>query len=152
MIDSKNLKKVKTITQEFFEKMGVKPEIEVKFQEDVVSVDLDMEDPQVFIGNRGQTLNEIQRLLSIILRRKINNKFFINLDINDYKKKKLGYLQETAASAADEVVLNKKEKILPPMSAYERRIIHLEISKKPNVISESIGEEPERRIIIKPKP
>ena len=58
-----------------------------------------------------------------------------------------------AISAADDVALTKKEKQLPPMTAYERRIIHLELaSARPDVVTESIGQEPERRVAIKPRP
>ncbi len=57
-----------------------------------------------------------------------------------------------ANSAADEVALIKKEKWLPIMPAYERRIIHLELSLREDVVTESIGEEPERRVVVKPRP
>ena len=109
-----------------------------------------MEEPQILIGERGQTLAEIQHLLKAILRRKIAEQFYINVDINDYKKKKTEYLKEMARSVADEVALSKKERIMGPMPAYERRIIHLELAEREDIVSESIGQEPERRIVIKP--
>ena len=59
-------------------------------------------------------------------------------------------MKETAKSLADEVVLTKEEKVLAPMSAYERRIIHLELAERENVKTESIGEGLERRLVIKP--
>jgi len=61
-------------------------------------------------------------------------------------------LKELAKSVADEVALTKKERILEPMSAYERRIIHLELASRPDVTTESIGKEPKRRVVIKPYP
>jgi len=72
------------------------------------------------------------------------------LDINDYKKKKVEYLREMARDAANEVSLSKKEKNLVSMPAYERRVIHLELADREDVITESVGEEPERSVIIKP--
>ncbi len=72
------------------------------------------------------------------------------MDINDYKKKKIQYLKELAKSIAEEVVLTQKEKILSPMPAYERRVIHLELSERKDIATESIGKEPERRVIIRP--
>jgi len=90
--------------------------------------------------------------LKVILRKKIKDQFYIDLDINDYKKKKIEYLKEMARSLADEVALLKKEKFLPPMSSYERRIIHLEIAERKDVTSQSFGEEPERKVVIKPYP
>jgi spoIIIJ-associated protein len=111
-----------------------------------------MKEPQVLIGERGQTLLDLQHLLSAMLRKKIESKFFLDLDINDYKKKKMEYLKELARSTADEVALTKKEKALPAMPAYERRIIHMELAGRGNVTTESIGEDPDRRLVIKPYP
>ena len=107
---------------------------------------------KILIGENGQTLVEIQRLLKTILRREIGQAFYVDLDINSYKKKKVEYLKQLARSAADEVALNKKEKILVSMPAYERRIIHLELADRSNITTESTGEEPERKVAIRPYP
>jgi len=150
-----NLEKIKQIIQELFKKMDLGIEVEVKKPQDqTLPIDLKMEEPQILIGERGQTLAEIQHLLKVILRRKIvpEEPFYINLDINDYKKKKTEYLKEMARSAADEVTLTKKEKILAPMPAYERRIIHLELADRTNVTTESTGQEPEKQVVIRPYP
>ena len=153
MISQKDLETIKKITEEFFKKTTFEVKINFLSQKDLtLPINLKTEDPQILIGERGQTLAEIQHLLKAILRRKIEEPFFIDLDINDYKKKKIEYLKELAKSVADEVSLTKKEKILPPMPAYERRIIHLELADRQDVITQSIGEEPERKIIIKPYP
>lgn len=149
------LEKVKESVHEFFEKTGLKIEtLEIKdLQDSSVSVDLEIEEPQALIGEQGKTLTEIQRLLKIVLQRKLSPEqpFYIDLDINGYKKKKREYLRETALSAADEVSLTKKEKQLPPMPAFERRIIHTELASRSDIETESIGEEPERSVIIKPR-
>ena len=153
MLNSIDLEKIKKITEEFFDKATFKVEIEVLPEKDqTVPINLKTEEPQILIGEGGQTLTEIQHLLKAILKRKIEENFYIDLDINDYKKKKKEYLKELARSAADEVTLTKKEKILPPMPAYERRIIHLELAERNDVTSESIGKEPERRVVIRPYP
>ncbi|MCK4781865.1 hypothetical protein KAS79_03010 [Candidatus Parcubacteria bacterium] len=153
MINEKDLEKIKNNAKEFFEKAGFDAEIRVKISsdsEEVVDIDLEIDEPQILIGEKGQTLAEIQRLLKIILRKKIQAPFFINLDISDYKKKKIEYLKELAVSAAEDVALTKEEKTLDTMLAYERRIIHLELAGRSDVATDSIGEEPERRVIIKP--
>ena len=153
MLNKEDLKKVKKNTQEFFEKIGFEVEIEFLPQEDLtLPINLNMEEPQILIGEGGQTLAEIQHLLKAILRRKISEPFYINLDINNYKNKKSEYLKELANSTADDVALMKKEKSLAPMPAYERRIIHLELINRADVVTESIDQGPERRIIIKPAP
>lgn len=144
--------KIKETTEEFLKKMTIEAEINIgKPKENTIPIDIKTEEPQILIGERGQTLNEIQHLLKMILKRKIKEPFFIDLDIQDYKKKKIDYLKELAHSAADEVSLKKKEKILSPMPAHERRIIHLALADRRDVITESIGKEPERKVVIKPR-
>lgn len=148
-----NLDKIKKTVREFFEKTTFEAEIEFLPEKDqTIPISLKVEDPQVLIGEGGQTLTEIQHLLKAILRRKIDELFYIDLDINNYKKKKTEYLKEIARSAADEVSLSKKEKILSPMPAYERRIIHMELANRSDVVTESLGEEPDRAVIVKPHP
>ena len=163
MIDGNDLKTIKETTQEFFLKTGL--DIDLDFlpskksniqggQEEIFAIQLNItaKEPQILIGERGQTLSEIQHLLKSVLKRKIDKQFFLELDINDYKKKKADYLRELARLEAEGVTLSKQEKAFPPMTAYERRIIHLELADHPNIIAESAGEEPDRKIIIKPKP
>jgi len=153
MISETQLEEIKKTIKKFFEKTTFEVEIEFFPQIDLtLPINLKMETPQILIGEGGQTLYDIQHLLKAILKRKIEENFYIDLDINDYKKKKIEYLKEIARSVADEVSLTKKEKILSSMSAYERRIIHLELAGRQDITTESIGQEPERRIIVKPYP
>jgi len=108
-----NPEKIKEIIEEFFQKMGFGVEVEIRIPQDLtIPIDIKTFEPQVLIGKNGETLTEIQRLLKIILKRKIapEKSFYIDLDINDYKKKKVEYLREMARDAANEVSLSKKEK------------------------------------------
>jgi len=152
MLSLNELNIIKETVTEFFRKMTI--DIDIRYggqKEEIIPIDIITEEPQLLIGEKGQTLSEIQHLLKSMLRRKIETPFYIDLDINDYKKKKMEYLKEMARSAADEVAINKTEKELPPMPPYERRIIHMEIAERTDVKTESVGEEPERRIVISPK-
>jgi len=153
MIINQEIQKIKNIVQDFFDKMTIPAEVEISPREDkTIPINVKTENPQILIGERGQTLIEIQRIFKIIIKKIIKEDIFIDLDINDYKKKKIEYLKELARAAVDEVILTKKEKILAPMPAYERRIVHLELAERKDIITESIGEEPERKIIIRPRP
>ena len=153
MLNQNDLETIKKITKEFFGKTTFEVEIEFLPQKDsTIPIHLKIEEPQILIGEGGQTLVEIQHLLKAILKRKISEPFFVDLDIDGYKKKKIEYLKELARSLDDEVAITKKEKILSPMPAYERRIIHLELAGRTDVTTESIGQEPERRVAIKPYP
>ena len=147
-----NLEIIKKTIEEFFKKTGFEVVLESLLEEDkTINVNLKTEEPQILIGEAGQTLNEIQYLLKIILKKQIKEHFYLDIDINDYKKKKIEFLKEKAFLVADEVSLTKKEKELALMSAYERRIIHLVLSERQDIITESIGRGYERRIIIKPR-
>mgnify|MGYP001580558358 CR=1 FL=1 len=154
MLSQDNLETIKKIVKEFLEKMTFEVEVEASVKEgQTIIVNVEAEEPQILIGERGETLMEIQHLLKLILRKELKSQepFYIDLDINDYKKKKNDYLKETAKNAAEEVLMTKKEKELPPMSSYERRIVHMELSQRSDVVSESVGEEPDRRIVVKPR-
>jgi spoIIIJ-associated protein len=133
--------------------MPVEVEIKIdKEQEMTVPINIKAEEPRTLIGESGHTLLDIQRLLGAILKRKLGKQFYINLDINGYKEKKAVYLKEMAQSIADDVSLSKQEKQLPPMPAPERRLIHMELADRSDVVTESIGQEPERYVAIKPSP
>jgi spoIIIJ-associated protein len=153
MVSQADLEKIKKAVEEFFEKTTFEVEIRILPEKDQsLPVLIETEDPKVLIGEGGQTLSEIQYLLRLMLKKIVSDPIYIDLDINGYKEKKKEYLKELARSTADEVALTRREKTLSPMSAYERRVIHLEIAEREDVVSESIGQEPERRVVIKPAP
>lgn len=144
-------KQIEQIIKEFFEKIdpGISlSEIEIK--DNVVSFQAETETPEILIGKNGQTLMEIHHILTRMLNKQIEDKIFIDLDINEYKKKKISFLKEMAQKAADEAVMLKRERELSPMNAFERRLIHLSLSERKDVQTESIGEGLDRRIVIKP--
>jgi spoIIIJ-associated protein len=142
---------VKKTIEEFFKKSTFNVIIESLSEKDITFfINIKTEDPQILIGEGGQSLNEIQYLLKKILKKKIKDFFYFDIDINNYKKKKKEYLKEMIYFEADEVVLSKKEKELAPMPAYERRMVHLILAERKDVITESVGQGMERRIKIKP--
>ena len=145
--------KIKKIVEEFFEKTSFDVSVVVeKIEDTTLPISIQLEEPQVLIGENGKTLFSIQHLLSKALRKKFKEEqdFYVDLDIDNYKKKKLDYLKDLARSSADDVALYKKEKELRAMSAYERRIIHMELKERSDVKTESVGQDPDRKIIIKP--
>jgi len=109
------------------------------------------DDANSLIGGRGGNISHIEYLIKIIIKRKnIDQPAFI-LDINDYRKSKETFLKELAKTAAQKVILSKESHNLPPMSSYERRIVHLELAAMPNILTESQGVGEDRYIIIKPQ-
>jgi spoIIIJ-associated protein len=162
MLDQDDIQKIKETVLTFLNKATVSPiNIDVNSSEsegddnfekkDLVNLNIKLSEPQILIGERGQTLFETQRLLKIILNKKLQKNFYLNLDINDYKNKKVEYLKDLAKDLANEVSITKKEKVLIPMSSYERRIIHAELAQRPDIITESQGDGIDRHIVIKLK-
>lgn len=168
MLEQSQINKIKEATEEFFDKMtvvvssiDVNPSSvengskdankQVEEIRSVVDLDIKINEPQILIGQGGQTLFEIQRLLRTVLNKKLQEVFYLNLDINDYKKKKIEYLKSLAKDLADQVSLTKEEKALLPMSAYERRVVHAELSQRTDIITESQGDGLNRHIVIKPR-
>jgi len=151
MTSKETLTIIEGTAKEFFQKVGADGTVQVKTDEESgVSVQVTLEEPQLYIGEKGQTLLEIQHILKAILRKKIpEERLYISLDINEYKQNKESYLRELARSAADEVALLKKPKELSPMPPSERRIIHMELSERSDVSTESDGDGELRRVIIK---
>ncbi|HZX49966.1 MAG TPA: R3H domain-containing nucleic acid-binding protein [Candidatus Paceibacterota bacterium] len=152
MLQKQQLQTIEQEARRFFEELGDIETVSIEQKEDeeeaTVSVLVKAADPKILIGERGQTLFEIQHLLKLIVRRKIAEPFYLSLDINDYKKNKEEYLRDLAQNAADEVVLLKKPKELPPMAAAERRIIHTALNQRGDVVSESAGEGLDRHVVI----
>lgn len=108
----------------------------------------------MLIGKNGQNLNAFEHLIKLIINRKAGgeeqkrNVFVV--DINDYRKTKAKYILDLARSAAQKVISSRRAEALLPMSAYERRLVHTELAAYQELQTESIGEEPHRRIVIKP--
>jgi len=153
MINPRHLGTIKEITRDFFKKTTF--DVEISFnspQGNTIPINIKTEEPRALIGEKGRTLAQLQHLLKAMLKKEVEEDFYIDLDVNGYKEKKIKYLKELATSIADEVALMREEKVLPPMPAYERRVIHLELAERADVTTESIGKEPNRKVTIKPYP
>jgi len=142
------LKEVEKIAKNFFEKLDL--EAEIKIKEEGGRIHLETRTKEKKFATKDY-LQDIQHLLNAICKKKIDPNLVLDFDINDYKKKRVKFLKEMAHTLAEEVVLVKKEKILDPLPAFERKIIHTELSKRTDVTTESIGKEPMRRVVIKPR-
>lgn len=143
-------KEIEKIVKNFFSFFRVK-EIYVKFpKEEVVEIEIRDEGPEVLIGERGANLIDFQKILGIILQKNFGRTFKIEIDVNNYRKQKEAYLRQLARETADEVLILKTEKKLPPMPPHERKVIHEEISKIEGVYSQSEGEGYQKQIVIKP--
>ena len=151
-MNQETFKEAEAIIKEFFEMAGFELELKVLPLEDkTIPIKVLIDDPKTLIGQNGQTLADIQHLLKAILSHKVEEQFYIDLDINNYKEKKTTYLKESAREWANDVALSGQEKTLSPMPNFERRIIHLELQNRSDVVTESAGYGQERCVIIKPR-
>ncbi len=106
------------------------------------------EDAKFLIGRNGQNLKALEQVLKLMF---IKNTEELNLilDVNDYRKSRAIYLIDLAKQAVNRVRNTQKAEALLPMTSYERRVVHMELASCPDIATESIGEEPYRRVVIK---
>ena len=107
-----------------------------------------IDDELISEENLPDLVNNLDCLMRLIAQK--NNLEPIFVDVNNYRKKRRDLIVELAKAAARKSLAEKKEISLPPMNAYERRIVHLELSSRPDIKTESIGEGRERYIVIRP--
>ncbi|MBP3729195.1 MAG: protein jag [Lachnospiraceae bacterium] len=117
-------------------------------EERVLSLDLQGEDMGILIGKRGQTLDSLQYLTSLVVNKASSDYIRVKLDIENYRERREDSLENLARSCAAKVKKSKKPIVLEPMNPYERRIIHSCLQSDRNVITSSEGEEPYRHVVI----
>lgn len=142
---------VKTVLQEMLKYMEVRAEIETEVSEETSIFNVRTEDSGILIGQYGGNLGALQYLARVLVHKKLPEGVHFIVDVEGYKKSREEFLRELARQAAARVRDTKETLLLKPMASYERRVVHAEISKLPDIATESVGEEPERRILIKPK-
>ncbi len=145
----KEIKKILEEILSFFEINNFN--LDVDEEDDALRVDLRLENAGFLIGSDGEHLRDLEHVLRTMLQRQKFEKRVV-LDINNYRRGREEFLKEIAKETAHKVKLTKKPVKLPAMNAYERRIIHMELATHPDVATESMGEEPERYLVVKPYP
>jgi len=148
---SATMQKVEAIVGRIFEIMKDESKYEIKNNNGKVEVIIDSDDSSHLIGYKGRTIEALQSTINSILQKDTEENAKVFVEVNGYKKKKEETLKRLANKMADNVVRFKKIIKLEPMSAYERMIIHTELANRKDVMTESIGVEPRRRVIIKLK-
>jgi spoIIIJ-associated protein len=141
------------IVKGLISKMGFVSSIEMKKaeeDEDVIICNIKTEDSSFLIGQYGLNLQSLQHIARVIIRKKIIQPVNFILDVNSYRQEKKDSVVRLARNLAEEVISGKSEIVMRLMTAYERRIVHMELSKNDRIKTESIGEGESRRIVIKP--
>ena len=117
-------------------------------EENEMNIELSGDDMGVLIGKRGQTLDSLQYLVSLVVNRKENEYVRIKLDTENYRERRKETLEKLARNIAYKVKRSRKPMALEPMNPYERRIIHSALQNDKYVITRSDGEEPYRHVTI----
>lgn len=110
------------------------------------------ENARFLIGKNGQNLKSLEQVLRAMFLKRLTDFTNIVADVNDYRKARAMYVADIAREVVTRVRSTQKAETLLPMSAYERRIVHMELALCPDIATESIGMEPNRRIVVKPYP
>jgi spoIIIJ-associated protein len=134
-----------------FVAMSADVQIEMKRNEEGADINLTGRELGILIGKRGQTLDAIQYLVNIVANRYSDAHLKIAVDAEQFRQRRRKTLEQLAHRLASRVVKTRKEVVLEPMTAAERKIIHAELQNDANVKTYSKGEEPNRRIVIAPK-
>ena len=138
--------------QEFLNKvlslMNLNASLNVTKDEDVLNIEVSGENMGTVIGRRGETLDALQYLTSIVVNKDKSDYTKISLDAENYRKKRTDALEKLANKVADKVVRNRRNFTLEPMNPFERRVIHSALQGNEKVTTYSVGEEPNRRVVI----
>ena len=130
--------------------MGMNAEVKVVIDENEGSVDVELvgENMGVLIGKRGQTLDSLQYLVSLVANKEAEGYFRVKLDTENYRARRKETLESLAKNIAYKVKRTRKPVSLEPMNPYERRIIHSALQNDKYVATRSEGEEPYRKVVI----
>ncbi|MFH0969719.1 MAG: R3H domain-containing nucleic acid-binding protein [Patescibacteria group bacterium] len=155
-MEEKSIKTVEETVKELMDKAGFPCEIESKKndseeQSGIICNIKTSEDSNLLIGQYGINLQAFQHIARLIIRKKLSDeKVNFTLDVNSYRDQKNQSVIEQAKEAAQQAMNKGRVIIMKPMSAYERRLVHMELSKNEKVSTESVGEGENRKILVKP--
>lgn len=128
----------------------VEPKIEATYAEGVVTMNLECEDYGIVIGHRGETLDSIQYLLSLVIKKSAMEYVRVVINVGNYREKRQETLRNLAKKNADYVLRTGRRHTFEPMNPYERRIIHTAIQEIDGVESRSVGYNQDRKVVIEP--
>lgn len=133
-----------------FDAMGLAVDVEVKMNEEEKEMDVNLtgEEMGLLIGKRGQTLDSLQYLVSLVVNKESEDYLRVKLDTENYRERRKETLETLAKNIAYKVKRTRRPVSLEPMNPYERRIIHSALQNDKYVFTKSEGEEPFRHVVI----
>lgn len=140
----------KDFLENLIREMGLEGEVKVAVNETSVYADIDGKDTGTIIGKRGQTLDSIQYLTSLVVNKGEDEYIRVVVDAENYRAKREETLEKLAYRLAEKCVKTGRSVRLEPMNPYERKVIHTTLQTVPSVVTRSEGNEPNRRVVIQP--
>ena len=136
---------------DIFSAMNLDVSIDAKMDEQSISIDLAGENMGIVIGKRGDTLDSLQYLTSLVVNQRSEDYIKVSIDTENYREKRTEALLALSNRLAEKVTKTGKKFTLEPMNPYERRIIHSNLQDSETVTTYSVGAEPYRKVVIAPK-
>ncbi len=142
--------KAKTFLNDVFAAMDMAVVVTIAYDENEKSMDIDLsgEEMGVLIGKRGQTLDSLQYLVSLVVNKDVDEYIRVKVDTENYRERRKETLENLAKNIAFKVKKTRRPVSLEPMNPYERRIIHSALQDDKYVVTHSEGEEPFRRVVV----
>ena len=131
--------------------MGLAGDVICDRTEDTVVLNIEGDDLGVLIGRRGLTLSALQYIVRLMIASREGEWPAVSVDVCGYKRRRHVALEELARKLADQAKYRHRPVTLEPMPPDERRVVHLALADNPDVYTESIGEDSERKVVIHPK-
>ena len=141
---------VKEVLNDITSNIGIEANLEIRKRYNNLMIKIFSNHNAVLIGKNGCTIQALQNVIRQIVYNAVeNNNLLITLDVENYKEKRVSNIERLAKRIAKEVLATKTEAKLDSMNSYERRIVHAILADNPHLTTESIGEEPNRCVVIK---
>jgi spoIIIJ-associated protein len=150
-VDPAGADTAKEIVGQLLQRMGIRCSVTSRATPEAIVVDVSGRDLGVLIGWRGETLRALQTMTNLLASRKIGPDQRVIVDVERYRQRRENTVREIAYRAARQVKVTGDPITLDAMQPFERRAIHLALESDPDVTTVSIGEEPDRRVVVGPQ-
>jgi len=141
---------IQSAAEELLKRLHVDGIVKINKRDEAIVVDIESVEAAVLIGNKGESLDALQHLLRLSLNRHFDEYVSVVVDVENYRKRREEYVRTIAEKIARRVAREGRPESMNPMSAGERRIVHMIVQKVEGVVSESVGEGENRQVVIKP--
>lgn len=157
--DQRSLRVASVVVRDLLDRMHVRARVVARYvevpadgeQQPTVLVEILGNDLSILIGRRSETLNALQYLTNLIVGKELGRWVPVLIDVQGYRARRERQLRVLARRMAEQAIHTGRRQVLEPMPPDERRLIHLELRDHPHVTTESIGEDPNRKVTIVPK-